>query len=1120
MKTFSGSLDQQSNKTPPPPVRTPDNLRSKDRVEMILALCEGPIYGLKNGHQSILVNGTPLEDTTGNSTIGDYAFRFLPGASVDEVVRPVLGGFSNPVPVGLQMLYNSSRTVRIPAASSAGPTTSIGIRMVINQLYIQNNEGIFGGNMEFRIDYKLASDTNFSLFANTSVAGKTTSSYVKELIIPIASTTEAIDIRITKLSADSDGVSRANDLSWESVEAISKIDLAFPNVALFQILVTGNTKFTSLPDLTSICRGKIVNIPNGYNGLTRTWSGGLWDGTFVQGYTNNPAWVLYDFVNNSTYGLNAYYPVVMSKWDCFDIASWCDDRIAGIPRFSFNLLLASLTGAKELAQYIAGSFNGVFFDDGAGTAILRVDRPSDAVALFSFENVVEGKFSYSFTDITERYNDITVAYVDPELNYVENRVRVFNQTHIDTFGRIPLDFIAVGCTDPAEAYRRGMYRLETYLTETMSVQFSTNRQAAFLNPFDIILISDVSMGYGIHGRLQSWSEDKLTLYLRDAIYLEVGFSYVINVNGINGIERHNLVAGQSGSLTTLSISSALGVHIPEQAVFSIESADFGGIPKPFRVTRIEETSPDSEVVTLTCSEVNRNKWTAVEDNTFAWAPTYTSTSSTVAPPTNLHVRDVSFTATDGTLHSQLRVDWTRPSIGTVNHFEVQYRITSDVEWSPTVLIYNPDTSATVVTLRDRTDYTFQVRTVNNSGDFSTWIAASGSVLNATPPRAPTGLTVVGINSGLKLTWTNPTNANIKFIDIWESTSSSRSIATSVMQISGTTANRLGLAGGDQRWYWIRAVDYSGNYSAWNSDTGTTATATAVGTNPYDIAVASIQKSQLNHDLTTSIEQIPVIATAITTETNSRIAADSSLSSRIDTVSAAVSNATSIITTEQTTRAAADAAAATSITTLSSTVNSNNASVQTLSSTVNGLSAQYTVKLDVNGRVAGFGLASYGPHNADFMFEVNANRFAIRSPSNLSTVLFPFVVESGIVYIDGAQINNASIENAAIKNLTIDGTKLQDLIVRNETGYTGSSPTVSLWTTGNPVLLLGGGYVDMWVNTNNPSELIFPSAVILYLTPPAGIHTWGRDQFMAGGAVHGAGSASFVLTSMYALELKK
>ncbi len=81
-----------------------------------------------------------------------------------------------------------------------------------------------------------------------------------------------------------------------------------------------------------------------------------------------------------------------------------------------------------------------------------------------------------------------------------------------------------------------------------------------------------------------------------------------------------------------------------------------------------------------------------------------------------------------------------------------------------------------------------------------------------------------------------------------------------------------------------------------------------------------------------------------------------------------------------------------ITTAQSKADGNTAAVQTHAQSINGLEAQYTVKVDVNGKVAGYGLATT-PKNGtpESKFIVNADRFGVGSTGKAD--IFPFTVDT-------------------------------------------------------------------------------------------------------------------------------
>jgi predicted phage tail protein len=100
--------------------------------------------------------------------------------------------------------------------------------------------------------------------------------------------------------------------------------------------------------------------------------------------------------------------------------------------------------------------------------------------------------------------------------------------------------------------------------------------------------------------------------------------------------------------------------------------------------------------------------------------------------------------------------------------------------------------------------------------------------------------VSGIYQGARVVWVNPTDADLAFVEVYEFTASTpvpNAGSAASARIYGTDYVRQGLAAGAVRFYWVRAVDASGNKSAWAG--GTSATASAV-----DIPAASITSTQI------------------------------------------------------------------------------------------------------------------------------------------------------------------------------------------------------------------------------------------------------------------------------------
>ena len=229
----------------------------------------------------------------------------------------------------------------------------------------------------------------------------------------------------------------------------------------------------------------------------------------------------------------------------------------------------------------------------------------------------------------------------------------------------------------------------------------------------------------------------------------------------------------------------------------------------------------------------------------------------------------------------------------------------------------------------------------------------------------------------------------------------------------------------------------------------------VADNTAAISTETTTRANADAALTSSItaltSTVNTNTAAIQTEATTRANADTALSSQITTLTSSVAANGAAITSEATTRADADTALSSSITTLQSTAGANTTAIQTEASTraseTGSLFAKYTVKIDSNGYVSGFGLASTANNATPFSdFIIRADRFAISNPSGPSAsapvtpfivVTTPTVIEGQTipvgVYIDGGYIKGGSINGSKIIGGTIENSKLINVSANKITG---------------------------------------------------------------------------------------
>lgn len=183
---------------------------------------------------------------------------------------------------------------------------------------------------------------------------------------------------------------------------------------------------------------------------------------------------------------------------------------------------------------------------------------------------------------------------------------------------------------------------------------------------------------------------------------------------------------------------------------------------------------------------------------------------------------------------------------------------------------------------------------------------------------------------------------------------------------------------------------------------------------------------------------------------------------------------------------AAAGLATQVTARLDDVNSTGVTIEELlygSAGVDGVTGQYTVKIDANGALAGFGLMATNIDGVpDSAFIIRADRFAIVSPTysggqtlTPSSSLIPFGVDSSGVYINGTvRINSTSTTLASLANdIGVNIAASSEFFKVDNTGAAVNS-TITLTAT------LQGGLTG---------TVTWTASAGWTGTPPTGTNTW-------------------------------
>lgn len=268
---------------------------------------------------------------------------------------------------------------------------------------------------------------------------------------------------------------------------------------------------------------------------------------------------------------------------------------------------------------------------------------------------------------------------------------------------------------------------------------------------------------------------------------------------------------------------------------ALNIAQLGWVGKVFSVTTWR-LSPDGGVdLELKEEASTAYAWSAGEATVVDPAPdTLLPSLIQVPPPSGLILdsgSDQAIIGADGTVIPRIYVQWTASPDAFVANTEVQYKPIGATEYLNGFLAFSTQ-SAYIEPVQDDTTYDVRIRAINVAGVPSDWVSGTIAATGKdTAPGDPSSLMAVGVVGGIRLVWTNPVDRDLAGAEVWESETNDRSAAVFVDTAAARAYDRLGLTEGVTRYYWIRAIDRTGNVGGWHpsSDTaGVYATAAGVG----------------------------------------------------------------------------------------------------------------------------------------------------------------------------------------------------------------------------------------------------------------------------------------------------
>ncbi|HEE5406462.1 TPA: host specificity protein J [Acinetobacter baumannii] len=891
------------------PVISPDSAQSKTYIKVLYGLAEGEIEGLANGLQSIYLEETPLQNADGSLNFENVKVDFRNGTNDQEYIE----GFpavESETAIDVEL---KSETPWVRAFSNLD-LDAVRLRLKWGPLRTQNatNGDVSGVTIEYAIDLQTDGGV-WTEVLKTKISDKTSANYERAHRIDLPRADSGWLVRVRRLTPNTTSEYISDKMYIAAVTEVIDAKLRYPNTALLGLQYDAET-FGNVAKVAMDAKGRILKVPTNYNPVTRQYVG-MWDGTFKEAYSNNPAWIYYDICTVDRYALgDRLTPLMVDKWSLYRLAQYCDELVPdGLggqePRFTCNVYLQSAEGAFEILTKLAGVFRAITFWDG-NSIICDADIPQDTYFTYTRANVIDGNFEYAGTRARDRHNVVKIAWDNPANHYKTEYEFVRDEKAIAEAGQVRiLEIDAWGCTSRGQAQRAGWWALKSEQLETRTVSFKVGLDGYIPLPGKVIEVADpLFAGRANGGRISAVSADRKVITLdRDDVVCRAGDRLV--VNGEDGKAQARIVSSINGR--NITVTTAFDAVAPEN-VWVVDAQDLKTMK--FRVMSI--TQDDKHQFSITGLQYESAKYDAIDFGAFIDERPISIINPTVQAP----VESVSITSEtmvqQGLAVETMVISW--PQAQGATKYQVEWR-KDDGTWIKLPITGNNSAEVSGIYAGN-----YQARVTAISAFeiaslpvYSTLTELSGK--QGLPPKLAF-IQATGILFGIKLDWGFPATGALDtaYTEIQVSPDGTSNIAQLGLFAYPTSTHTIqGLQPNLTQFYRGRLIDRIGNIGPWSD--WTHATTSADATDVLELLNDQISETQLNQDLQTKIDKIDAtegdiadlivavqnVENGVTQERNERIAGDNQVLNQLtiykvsnDQAVAAVVEDVDVLTTNQ------------------------------------------------------------------------------------------------------------------------------------------------------------------------------------------------------------------------------
>jgi len=510
-----------------------------------------------------------------------------------------------------------------------------------------------------------------------TIRGKSRTAYSRDFVIPIKSNASfPIQVKVGRATADSTSERKTDTFSWTSLTTIIDERRAYPDIAHLYLRLDAE-QFASVPQRMYRIRGVKIKIP--HNATVDQTNGRLiYSGTFngtlttTTHWCSDPAWILFNLLTSSRYGLGEHITEAQLDKYAFYSASvysseLVDDGDGGQePRFSCNVVLQKRGDAFKTVMALSSVMRGMTFWS-AGSLTLTQDRPTDPSYLFNLSNVTAEGFVYSGTSLKTRSTVVSVSYFDME-NQELNFETVEDTTAKNKYGIIHKKITGFACSSRNQARRLGRFVLFEEQNSSETISFATGlAEGVIVRPGQVIEVSDpVRAGLRRGGRIKSATTTTVTVDNTTETDLDATNSPTLSVVLPDGSVETKNVTGISGAVITVDSSSPFSTAPNTNSVWILQNTTLQ--TTTWRVVGITE---DKDNYAVTATAYNAGKYAFIEDGSPLPVRNITVLNELVDPPSAPNVVEEFFTE-GTTARTRLNIDFN--PVPRAIEYELNYRL--------------------------------------------------------------------------------------------------------------------------------------------------------------------------------------------------------------------------------------------------------------------------------------------------------------------------------------------------------------------------------------------------------------------------------------------------------------